>query len=102
MTQRQIAYNVPMVVEQTSRGERAYDIFSLLLRNRIIFLGSPVTAVRQTGERVEVTGDRGAVSARRVVLDLLPRRMVPVLPAAIGRSRGSSAANRSARRQAET
>ena len=38
-----IAYNVPMVVEQTSRGERAYDIFSLLLRNRIIFLGTQVT-----------------------------------------------------------
>src|SRR6266704_1336945 len=32
-----------MVVEQTSRGERAYDIYSLLLRNRIILLGSPVT-----------------------------------------------------------
>jgi ATP-dependent Clp protease, protease subunit len=32
-----------MVVEQTTRGERAYDIFSLLLRNRIIFLGTPVT-----------------------------------------------------------
>src|SRR6202158_1596003 len=43
MTQRQIAYNVPMVVEQTSRGERAYDIFSLLLRNRIIFLGTQVS-----------------------------------------------------------
>jgi ATP-dependent Clp protease protease subunit len=37
------AYSVPMVVEQTSRGERAYDIYSLLLRNRIIFLGTPVT-----------------------------------------------------------
>src|SRR5438105_7912125 len=37
------SYSVPMVVEQTSRGERAYDIFSLLLRNRIIFLGTPVT-----------------------------------------------------------
>lgn len=36
------AYSVPMVVEQSSRGERAYDIFSLLLRNRIIFLGTPV------------------------------------------------------------
>src|SRR5258708_12374215 len=32
-----------MVVEQSSRGERAYDIFSLMLRNRIIFLGTPVT-----------------------------------------------------------
>ncbi len=37
------AYTVPMVVEQSSRGERAYDIFSLLLRNRIVFLGTPVT-----------------------------------------------------------
>jgi ATP-dependent Clp protease protease subunit len=43
MAQRPISYNVPMVVEQTSRGERAYDIFSLLLRNRIIFLGTQVT-----------------------------------------------------------
>jgi hypothetical protein len=42
MSNRQIAYSVPMVIEQTSRGERAYDIFSLLLRNRIIFLGSEV------------------------------------------------------------
>ena len=33
---------VPMVVEQTSRGERAFDIYSRLLNERIIFLGSPV------------------------------------------------------------
>ena len=33
---------VPMVVETTSRGERAYDIYSLLLRERIIFLGTPI------------------------------------------------------------
>ena len=33
---------VPMVIETTPRGERAYDIFSLLLRNRIIFLGTPI------------------------------------------------------------
>jgi len=33
---------VPMVVEQTGRGERAYDIFSRLLKDRIIFLGTPV------------------------------------------------------------
>jgi ATP-dependent Clp protease, protease subunit len=35
-------YLVPMVVEQTSRGERAYDIFSRLLKDRIIFIGSPI------------------------------------------------------------
>lgn len=33
---------IPMVVEQTNRGERAYDIYSRLLKDRIIFLGSPV------------------------------------------------------------
>jgi ATP-dependent Clp protease, protease subunit len=33
---------VPMVVETTNRGERAYDIYSRLLRDRIIFLGTPV------------------------------------------------------------
>jgi ATP-dependent Clp protease protease subunit len=35
-------YLVPMVVEQTSRGERAYDIFSRLLKDRIIFIGTPI------------------------------------------------------------
>ncbi len=33
---------VPMVVEQTSRGERAYDIYSRLLRDNIIFIGTPI------------------------------------------------------------
>lgn len=33
---------IPMVIEQTSRGERAYDIYSRLLKDRIIFLGSVV------------------------------------------------------------
>jgi ATP-dependent Clp protease protease subunit len=33
---------VPMVVEQTNRGERAYDIYSRLLKDRIIFLGTPI------------------------------------------------------------
>jgi ATP-dependent Clp protease protease subunit len=33
---------VPMVVEQTSRGERGYDIYSRLLKDRIVFLGTPV------------------------------------------------------------
>ncbi|MFH1687417.1 MAG: ATP-dependent Clp endopeptidase proteolytic subunit ClpP [bacterium] len=35
-------YLVPMVVEQSGRGERAYDIFSRLLKDRIIFIGSPI------------------------------------------------------------
>ncbi len=35
-------YTIPYVVEQTSRGERTYDIFSRLLKERIIFLGTPI------------------------------------------------------------
>ena len=34
---------IPMVVEQSNRGERAYDIYSRLLKERIIFLTGPVT-----------------------------------------------------------
>ena len=34
---------IPMVVEQSPRGERAYDIYSRLLKERIIFLGTPIT-----------------------------------------------------------
>ena len=33
---------VPMVVETSGAGERAYDIYSLLLKNRIVFLGTPI------------------------------------------------------------
>jgi ATP-dependent Clp protease protease subunit len=33
---------IPMVVENTGRGERAYDVFSLLLKERIVFLGTPI------------------------------------------------------------
>lgn len=37
-----MSYLVPIVVEQTSRGERSYDIYSRLLKDRIIFLGTPI------------------------------------------------------------
>ena len=33
---------IPMVIEQSSRGERAYDIYSRLLKDRIIFIGEPI------------------------------------------------------------
>jgi len=39
---RAISQLVPMVVEQTSRGERAYDIFSRMLKERIVFLTGPI------------------------------------------------------------
>ncbi|MEN0020443.1 MAG: ATP-dependent Clp protease proteolytic subunit [Planctomycetota bacterium] len=37
------SYLVPIVVEQTARGERSYDIYSRLLKDRIVFVGGPVT-----------------------------------------------------------
>ena len=42
MTKSEIAQLVPMVVEQSGRTERAYDIYSRLLKERIIFLGTPI------------------------------------------------------------
>jgi len=38
-----MSHLVPIVIEQTARGERSYDIFSRLLKDRIVFLGGPVT-----------------------------------------------------------
>lgn len=40
---RERAHLVPMVVESTARGERSYDIYSRLLKNRIIFIGNAIT-----------------------------------------------------------
>lgn len=37
-----MSYLVPVVIEQTNRGERSYDIWSRLLKDRIVFLGTPV------------------------------------------------------------
>jgi ATP-dependent Clp protease protease subunit len=36
-------YLIPIVIEKSAKGERAYDIYSRLLKDRIIFLGGPVT-----------------------------------------------------------
>ena len=42
MTDARFESLIPMVIETSGRGERAYDIYSLLLKNRIIFLGTPI------------------------------------------------------------
>jgi ATP-dependent Clp protease, protease subunit len=42
MNQKIVNQLVPMVVEQTGRGERAYDIYSRLLKERIVFIGTPI------------------------------------------------------------
>jgi ATP-dependent Clp protease protease subunit len=41
-TRSEMGYLVPTVIESTSRGERAFDIYSRLLKERIVFLGSPI------------------------------------------------------------
>ena len=59
---------VPYVIEQTSHGERSYDIFSRLLKDRIIFLGEEVTVRSFLGEysaqAVDVDGE-GRLIVRR-------------------------------------
>jgi ATP-dependent Clp protease protease subunit len=42
-TSSPMGYLVPMVIEQTNRGERSFDLYSRLLKDRIIFLGTPIT-----------------------------------------------------------
>jgi ATP-dependent Clp protease protease subunit len=42
MSQDPSNYTIPIVIEQTSRGERSFDIYSRLLKERIIFLGTPI------------------------------------------------------------
>ena len=42
MTPEKMSYLIPTVIEQTHRGERGWDIFSRLLKDRIVFLGTPV------------------------------------------------------------
>ena len=37
-----MSYSIPMVVERSSRGERAYDIYSRLLKDRIVFIGGAI------------------------------------------------------------
>lgn len=43
MNNKKLNQLIPMVVEKTTYGERAYDIFSMLLKERIVFLGTPIT-----------------------------------------------------------
>lgn len=82
---------VPMVVENSGRGERAYDIYSLLLKNRIVFLGSPIDdqianlVVAQllylsredpeSGIQMYINSPGGQVYAGMAILDTM--RMIP-------------------------
>src|SRR5947208_9011129 len=95
-----VAYTVPMVVEQTSRGERGYDIFSLLLKNRIVFLGTPIDDVvanlivaqllylaQEDGEReiqMYINSPGGQIDAGLAIYDTMHLIQPPVATTCIG------------------
>ncbi|MGC9357346.1 MAG: ATP-dependent Clp protease proteolytic subunit [Anaerolineae bacterium] len=91
---------VPMVIESTGRGERAYDIFSLLLKNRIVFLGSPINSQvanlivaqllfldREDPEReisLYIHSPGGEIAAGLAIYDTLQLIHAPVSTMAVG------------------
>lgn len=91
---------VPMVIETTGRGERAYDIFSLLLKERIVFLGTPINAQvanlivaqllfldREDPEReisLYIHSPGGEIAAGLAIYDTLQLIHAPVSTIAVG------------------
>ncbi len=91
---------VPMVIESTGRGERAYDIFSLLLKERIIFLGTPITDQvanlivaqllfldREDPEReiqMYINSPGGAIYPGLAIYDTMQQIQAPVTTFAVG------------------
>lgn len=91
---------VPMVVEQTGRGERAYDIFSLLLKERIVFVGTPINSQianlivaqllfldREDPEReiqMFINSPGGEVYAGMAMYDTMQQINAPVSTVAVG------------------
>ncbi|MBN1955034.1 MAG: ATP-dependent Clp protease proteolytic subunit [Anaerolineae bacterium] len=91
---------IPMVIESTGRGERAYDIFSLLLRERIIFLGTPITEQvanlivaqllfldREDPEReisLYVNSPGGSIAAGLAIYDTMQLLRAPISTIAVG------------------
>jgi len=93
---------IPMVVEQTGRGERAYDIFSRLLKDRIIFIGTPINdevsnlVIAQMlflqGEDVEkdislyINSPGGSVTAGLAIYDTMQFLKCPVTTYCVGQA----------------
>ncbi|PJF40527.1 MAG: ATP-dependent Clp protease proteolytic subunit [Chloroflexi bacterium] len=91
---------VPMVIEQGSRGERAYDIYSLLLKERIVFLGTPINDQvanltvaqllfldREDPERpiqMYINSPGGVVYAGMAMYDTMQQISAPVSTTAVG------------------
>ncbi len=92
--------SVPMVIEPTGRGERAYDIYSLLLRERIIFLGTPINDQvsnliiaqllyldREDPERqiyMYINSPGGGIYAGLAIYDTMQQVRAPISTVAVG------------------
>ena len=91
---------VPMVIETSGRGERAYDIYSLLLKERIIFLGTPINDQvanlivaqllflnREDPEReiqMYINSPGGVIYAGLAIYDTMRQISAPVMTVAVG------------------
>jgi ATP-dependent Clp protease protease subunit len=91
---------VPMVIETSGRGERAYDIYSLLLKERIIFLGTPISDQvanlivaqllylnREDPEReiqMYINSPGGVIYAGLAIYDTIRQIPAPVMTVAVG------------------
>ncbi len=91
---------IPMVIETSSRGERAYDIYSLLLKERIIFLGTPIND--QVGNvivaqliwldsqdperliRLYINSPGGQIYAGMAIYDTMQQLSAPIQTVAVG------------------
>jgi ATP-dependent Clp protease protease subunit len=82
---------IPMVIEQGSRGERAYDIYSLLLRDRIVLLGTPIndqianlTVAQDRQINMYINSPGGVVYAGLAIYDTMQQITAPVSTTAVG------------------
>lgn len=91
---------IPYVIESTGRGDRMYDIYSLLLRERIVFLGTPINAQvanvivaqllfldREDSERdiqLYINSPGGEISAGLAIYDTMQLIQAPVSTIAVG------------------
>ena len=92
--------SIPYVIESTGRGDRMYDIYSLLLRERIIFLGTPINSQvanvivaqllfldREDSERdisLYINSPGGEISAGMAIYDTMQLIQAPVSTIAVG------------------
>ena len=85
------SYLVPYVVEQTSRGERSYDIYSRLLQDRIVMLGGEVTddsAAQDAKKEISmyINSPGGSVTAGLAIYDTMQFISCPVATYCIGQA----------------